>query len=86
MNTKICHDCKKELKHGDEYMPYQTNSETFIKCKSCHHKDPVLRNYQVTEVYSRIVGYIRPIEQWNAGKREEYSDRKEFCVSDSKLH
>jgi ribonucleoside-triphosphate reductase len=30
------------------------------------------------EVYSRVVGYIRPITQWNKGKRAEYADRKEF--------
>ncbi|GAG15965.1 unnamed protein product, partial [marine sediment metagenome] len=28
-----------------------------------------------TEVYSRIVGYLRPIEQWNDGKRVEFADR-----------
>jgi ribonucleoside-triphosphate reductase (formate) len=33
---------------------------------------------QPCEVYSRVVGYIRPIDQWNAGKRSEYSDRKVF--------
>jgi len=30
------------------------------------------------EVYSRIVGYIRPVNQWNKGKRAEFSERKEF--------
>lgn len=30
------------------------------------------------EVYSRVVGYIRPIEQWNDGKQEEFKDRKLF--------
>ena len=28
-----------------------------------------------TEVYSRVVGFYRPIEQWNEGKKEEYKDR-----------
>ena len=32
------------------------------------------------EVYSRIVGYIRPVEQWNDGKRAEFNDRKLFGV------
>ena len=31
-----------------------------------------------TEVYSRVVGYFRPIQQWNKGKREEFKDRREF--------
>lgn len=30
------------------------------------------------EVYSRVVGYIRPVEQWNDGKQEEFNDRKLF--------
>ncbi|MCC7552417.1 ribonucleoside triphosphate reductase [Candidatus Micrarchaeota archaeon] len=34
------------------------------------------RNY--CEVYSRVVGYIRPVKQWNAGKVEEYKERKVF--------
>lgn len=31
-----------------------------------------------TEVYSRVVGYLRPVEQWNRGKQEEYRDRRAF--------
>lgn len=30
------------------------------------------------EVYSRVVGYLRPISDWNEGKREEFKDRKNF--------
>jgi hypothetical protein len=30
------------------------------------------------EVYSRIVGYFRPVKQWNDGKQEEYADRVTF--------
>jgi anaerobic ribonucleoside-triphosphate reductase len=32
------------------------------------------------EVYSRVVGYFRPVNQWNKGKREEFSERKHFSV------
>jgi len=32
------------------------------------------------EVYSRVVGYIRPVEQWNDGKQEEFADRKMFST------
>jgi ribonucleoside-triphosphate reductase len=35
---------------------------------------------QKCEVYSRIVGYLRPVSHWNAGKQAEYHDRKEFIV------
>lgn len=30
------------------------------------------------EVYSRVVGYIRPVDQWNVGKQAEFIDRKTF--------
>lgn len=33
---------------------------------------------QRCEVYSRVVGYIRPITQWNPGKQSEYEDRVTF--------
>jgi len=33
------------------------------------------------EVYSRVVGYLRPISQWNKGKKAEFSDRKLFKLS-----
>lgn len=33
-----------------------------------------------TEVYSRVVGYFRPVQQWNIGKKEEYDRRLEFKV------
>lgn len=32
------------------------------------------------EVYSRVVGYFRPVNQWNKGKQEEFSERKEFSM------
>jgi len=34
-----------------------------------------------TEVYSRIVGYYRSVRNWNAGKREEYAERRSFAMS-----
>jgi len=30
------------------------------------------------EIYSRVVGFIRPVNQWNEGKAEEWKDRKTF--------
>ncbi len=33
-----------------------------------------------TEVYSRVVGYHRPVKNWNKGKREEFKDRKTYAV------
>jgi anaerobic ribonucleoside-triphosphate reductase len=31
-----------------------------------------------TEVYSRIVGYYRPVQHWNAGKKQEFSERNTY--------
>ena len=30
------------------------------------------------EVYSRVVGYLRPVKQWNIGKQQEFKDRKTY--------
>ena len=34
-----------------------------------------------TEVYSRVVGYYRPVGQWNKGKQQEFRDRKTYDSS-----
>ena len=44
-----------------------------FECPQCTIKQPC-------EVYSRVVGYIRPVQQWHKGKQEEYKERKEFAV------
>ena len=36
------------------------------------------------EVYSRIVGYLRPVQNWNKGKRQEFEDRKTYDVKGMK--
>jgi len=33
-----------------------------------------------TEVYSRIVGYMRPVSNWNKGKKQEFIDRKTYSL------
>ena len=43
-----------------------------IKCPECG---------EVTEVYSRITGYYRPVQNWNVGKTAEFKDRKTYDVS-----
>lgn len=35
------------------------------------------------EIYSRVVGYIRPVNQWNDGKKAEYGDRVTFDLESS---
>jgi ribonucleoside-triphosphate reductase len=33
-----------------------------------------------TEVFSRVVGFFRPVQAWNAGKKEEFKDRKKMKI------
>ena len=66
-------------------LPYITISPTFSICPSHgyvageHFKCPECESD--CEVYSRIVGYMRPVNQWNDGKRQEFKDRKLFDIN-----
>lgn len=70
-------------------LPYYTLSPTYSICrehgylagevKICPHCQAK------TEVYSRITGYYRPVQNWNDGKLQEYADRTEYCVEGSVL-
>jgi ribonucleoside-triphosphate reductase len=67
----------------DNYrLPYFTISPTFSICTTHgylagkHQRCPVCN--EQTEVYSRIVGYLRPTSQWNEGKAEEFKLRKTY--------
>ena len=37
---------------------------------------------QKCEIYSRCVGYMRPVNQWNIGKKQEFKDRKVYDLPD----
>ena len=39
-----------------------------------------------TEVYSRITGYYRPVQNWNDGKSQEFKDRKTYDIANSHLN
>jgi len=66
------------------HLPYTTLTPTFSICPSHgylegeHFFCPECTIKQPCEVYSRIVGYLRPVQQWNLGKQEEFKERKEF--------
>lgn len=68
-------------------LPYMTLSPTFSVCPEHgyiygeHHQCPKckpLGKEQKCTVFSRIVGYLRPVDQWNDGKRQEFNERKLF--------
>jgi len=69
-------------------LPYITLTPTFSICPTHgyisgeHFECPQCTIKQPCEVYSRVVGYIRPVQQWHKGKQEEYKERKEFICPD----
>lgn len=75
---KICNGYK---------LPYFTFSPTFSTCPNHgyiageHFKCPECG--ADCEVYSRVVGYIRPVQQWNKGKKKEFQDRTEFMIAEN---
>lgn len=86
--VKKCHDCNKviqfenkEIKNG-VLLVYNDNKSKInvFKCNDCYGKNPGLRNFRECEVYSRVVGYLRPTKQWNVGKQQEYLERLEYKV------
>jgi len=75
--------CKKLVhKISQTRIPYFSITPTFSVC--CNHgyirgEQPVCPQCnEETEVYSRIVGYLRPIATWNDGKKQEFKERKTF--------
>jgi anaerobic ribonucleoside-triphosphate reductase len=66
-------------------LPYITLSPTFSVCPSHGYlkgeQERCPRCHSETEVYSRVVGYLRPVKQWNNGKQAEYRMRKTFKVA-----
>ncbi len=70
------------------HLPYFTFSPTFSTCPN--HGYVAGEHYTCPEcgasceVYSRVVGYIRPVQQWNKGKKQEFLDRQEFKIEECK--
>ncbi len=70
-------------------LPYYTMSPTYSVCKEHgyitgeHYTCPKCGGS--TEVYSRITGYYRPVQNWNAGKSQEFKDRKVYNIGNSRL-
>ena len=70
------------------HLPYFTFSPTFSTCPN--HGYVAGEHFTCPEcgaeceVYSRVVGYIRPVQQWNKGKKKEFMDRTEFRIGECK--
>jgi ribonucleoside-triphosphate reductase len=72
-------------------LPYITLTPTFSICPTHgyiegeHFTCPKCTIEQPCEVYTRVVGYLRPVGQFNVGKQQEYRDRKEYKVKKETL-
>ena len=70
-------------------LPYYTLSPTYSICKEHGYLAGEVRVCPhcgaKTEVYSRITGYYRPVQNWNDGKLQEYANRTEYDIAHSSL-
>lgn len=71
-------------------LPYYTMSPTYSVCAEHGYLDGEQficpHCGQKTEVYSRITGYYRPVQNWNDGKTQEFKDRKVYEIANSHFH
>lgn len=68
------------------HIPYYTMSPTYSVCKNHGYIEGEVYTCpkcgETTEVYSRITGYYRPIQNWNVGKTEEFHNRKTYIINE----
>jgi len=82
-DPKVCKELVKKIAYNYR-LPYYTITPTFSICDNHgyisgeHFNCPQCGNE--CEVYSRVVGYYRPLQNWNEGKKKEFADRKEFVI------
>lgn len=90
-----CYDCKESgsihvertsatelnISGGALFKPpqnWQPETNLLAKCQVCFDKEPTFK--PETEVYSRCVGYLRPVKNWNKAKKGEFALRKTFTL------
>jgi len=82
----LCYDCGKEVTINTDVddngkltvqggaLYFTDWGDNLLKCDNCFAKNRAL--HRKTEVYSRIVGYMRPVNNWNVGKQAEWKNRR----------
>ena len=70
-------------------LPYYTMSPTYSVCANHGYIEGEVAKCPIcgkkTEIYSRITGYYRPVQNWNDGKSEEFKNRKTYNIETSQL-
>ena len=70
-------------------LPYYTLSPTYSVCTEHGYLNGEQKVCPIcgktTEVYSRITGYYRPVQNWNDGKSQEYADRKAYQIGQKQI-
>jgi ribonucleoside-triphosphate reductase len=83
-NWKACASLVKKV-FENYHLPYVTITPTFSVCPQHGYLTGEVPNCEtcgsVCEVWSRVVGYYRPVGEWNKGKKQEYFDRQEYSQS-----
>ncbi|MGB9678492.1 MAG: ribonucleoside triphosphate reductase [Thermoanaerobacteraceae bacterium] len=82
-DINTCKTLVKKIAHNYK-IPYYTITPTFSICEDHgyisgeHFECPYCG--KECEVYSRVVGYYRPVQNWNEGKKKEFKQRKEYAI------
>ena len=79
VTADVDEDGKLTIAGGAVYYSGQPKA-LYLKCDKCFAKNSELRNFQPCLVYSRVVGFYRPVGDWNEGKQAEFKARKTFSI------
>ena len=69
-----CPRCNNDLVEAICENPSTKETAELMVCESCGYRGRRM------EVYSRVVGYLRPVDSWNLGKKEEFKNRETFKI------
>jgi ribonucleoside-triphosphate reductase len=80
---KMCRDFVKKVIEN-HHLPYITVTPTFSVCQTHGYLSGEVKICPTCqsscEVWSRVVGYFRPVQEWNKGKKSEYAEREEYLA------
>ena len=69
-----CDCCGKDVCGHKNTEPVNEALMEVVRCLDCG------KAFRKPDVYSRVVGYLRPVRQWNNGKKQEFLERKTYLT------